>query len=87
MFNQALLVFITLLSLSLVAATVRLMSGPGVPDRIVALQVVMMHSVGLIALYALLTGQRSILDYAIIVAVAEFISTVALARYIEKGGQ
>jgi multisubunit Na+/H+ antiporter MnhF subunit len=77
----------TLLSLSLVAATVRLMMGPGVPDRIVALQVVMMHSVGLLALYAILTGHWSVIDIAIIVAVVDFAGTAALARYIEKGGK
>ncbi len=76
----------TLLSLALLAALLRLLRGPGLADRVVALDLMSTIVVGIIASYAVITGEASILDAALIVALIAFLGTVAFASYLEKGG-
>jgi len=73
------------LSLSMAVAVWRLLRGPTIPDRAVAFDLIMIHLVGLIALFALTSGQLVLLDAVIVVAVIGFLGTVALARFIEEG--
>jgi multicomponent Na+:H+ antiporter subunit F len=54
-------------------------------DRVVALDLIGILSIGLMALYAVETGEALFVDVAIIVALIAFLGTVAFARYLEKG--
>jgi multisubunit Na+/H+ antiporter MnhF subunit len=76
-----------LLVFSLGVAMVRLLLGGNIIDRMLALDVMLVHGVGLAVLYALQTRQYQVLDSIIAVAVAGFVGSVALARYIERGGR
>ncbi len=73
------------LSLSMAVAVWRLLRGPSIPDRAAAFDLIMIHLVALIALFALTSGQLVLLDAVIVVAVIGFLGTVALARFIEEG--
>jgi multisubunit Na+/H+ antiporter MnhF subunit len=78
------LLALTAISLSMTAA--RLLIGPSIPDRAMAFDLVMIHVVAIIALYAITVDQDLLVDAVLIVAVLGFLGTVALARFIEKGG-
>lgn len=71
-----------LLSLAFVLAFVRLVRGPGLPDRVVALDLVAFLAVGLIALWTRATGTAAYLDAALVLALIAFLATVAFARYL-----
>jgi multicomponent Na+:H+ antiporter subunit F len=43
--------------------------------------------VALIALYAIATNERFLLDTAIVLALISFLGTVAFARYVERRAQ
>ncbi|MFV9506692.1 MAG: monovalent cation/H+ antiporter complex subunit F [Oscillochloridaceae bacterium umkhey_bin13] len=73
-------------ALSMVLASMRIILGPSVPDRAMAFDLIMIHVVALIGLYAVVVDRQSLVDAILIVAVLGFLGTVALARYIEKGG-
>jgi multicomponent Na+:H+ antiporter subunit F len=75
-----------LLVLALVLAFVRLVRGPSLPDRVVALELSGTVMVGMIAVQAIMTEQRVLLDVAIALALVSFIGTVAFARYVQRGG-
>ena len=77
----------TMLSVALFLAFGRLVRGPSLPDRVVALDLIAAITVGFIAVYAIDTGQRVFLDAAIIVALITFLGTVAFAQYIERRGR
>ena len=77
------LVFAMLMA-ALVCAFVRLVRGPTLPDRVVALDLISAVFVGITALYAIVTDQRVLLDVAIVLALISFLGTVAFAQYIEK---
>lgn len=87
MFQHAILALMLVLSASLVGTIVRLVRGPSVADQAMAFDLMMMHIAGLITLYAILSRMLPLLDVIIIVAVAGFLSTVAIARYMEEGRQ
>jgi multicomponent Na+:H+ antiporter subunit F len=74
------------LSLAMLLAAVRLLRGPSLPMRVVALDLMASLSVGFIAAYAVLTEQPLFLDVALVLALIAFLGTVAFAFYIEKGG-
>lgn len=73
------------LSISMGAAVWRLLRGPSIPDRAAAFDMIMIHLVGLIAIFVVTAGQLVLLDTVLVVAVLGFLGTVALARFIEEG--
>jgi multisubunit Na+/H+ antiporter MnhF subunit len=85
MFEQLMLVLLAVLAASLVITALRLLSGPDLLDRAVAFEVIVMHVVGLVALYALAVQRLVLLDVMIGIAIAALLGTVALVRHIERG--
>ncbi len=73
------------LTLALVLAVFRLLRGPTLADRVVALDLTATIVVGFISVYAIATERALLLDLAMVVALIVFISTVAVAYFIEKG--
>jgi multicomponent Na+:H+ antiporter subunit F len=77
----------TLLGLSLLMALARGAVGPSLPDRVVALELTSMTSVGIILVRAVADGRTYLIDIAIILALVAFLSTVAFASYLEQRGR
>ena len=73
------------LGVALIVAFVRLVKGPTLPDRIVAMDLLGVLVVGLIVVLAGWSGVRATLDAAIVIALVGFLSTVAYATYVERG--
>lgn len=72
------------IGLAFVLVFVRLVRGPSLPDRVVALDMVAYLSVGTIALWTLATGVTAYLDAALVLALIAFLATVAFGRYVEE---
>lgn len=75
-----------ILSLALVIIFIRLLKGPSLPDRVVALELIASLTVGFIATHAVATGMANFLDVAVVLALTAFLAAVGFARYLEKGG-
>lgn len=73
------------LAVALLMAVVRLVKGPTLPDRVVAMDLVGVLVVGLIVVLAASTGVRAALDAAVVIALVAFVSTVAYGTYVERG--
>lgn len=63
----------------------RLLRGPELPDRILALDTLYMGLVALIILLDIRFDTELLFEAALIVAMLGFVSTVALARYVTRG--
>ena len=74
-----------MLILAVFLAQLRLVVGPSLPDRVIALDLMATLLVGFIAVYSIASSQTVLLDAATIVALISFLGSVAFARYIEKG--
>ena len=70
---------------AILVAVARLVKGPTLPDRVVAMDLMGVLVVGLIVVLAASTSVRAALDAAIVIALIAFVATVAYATYIERG--
>jgi len=77
---------LTVLSISAVLCLVRLVRGPSVPDRIVALDALLYVVVSGIAVAAALTRDGRFLAVLVAVALLGFVGTVTVARFVERRG-
>ena len=73
------------LGVALVVTFIRLVKGPTLPDRIVAMDLFGVLVVGLIVVLAGWSGVRATLDAAIVIALIGFLGTIAYATYVERG--
>ena len=78
-------IMIGLLVLAIALATIRLVRGPGLANRVVALDVIAVLGAALTALFAIHFDLRVFLDVTIILALVSFVGTVAFAYYIQRG--
>ncbi len=74
------------LSVALALATWRLLVGPSLADRVVALDMIALVAIGMLAAFAVGVGQAVYLDLILGVALVAFLGTVAFAHYIERRG-
>ncbi len=65
----------------------RILRGPTAHDRVVALENTASTVVSLVGIYAIRREQVVLLDVLVVIALLGFISTVAFARYLERGAQ
>jgi multicomponent Na+:H+ antiporter subunit F len=72
------------LTLGFVFALGRLVCGPTLVDRVVALDLLGFVILGFIAANMLQSGQTVYLDVLMVVAIVLFLGTIAVARYLEK---
>ena len=73
------------LGVALLIAFIRLVKGPTLPDRIVAMDLFGMLVVGFIVVLAGSSRVRATLDAALVIALIGFLGTVAYATYVERG--
>ncbi|MAW39800.1 MAG: hypothetical protein CMF27_02600 [Kiritimatiellaceae bacterium] len=74
------------LMVSLIPALIRVIKGPSLPDRVIALDVVASIVVAIILVHCIRSGSLYYLTGATVVALVAFLGTVALALYIRRGG-
>jgi multicomponent Na+:H+ antiporter subunit F len=79
----ALHVVLPLLGLAMLLALVRLIEGPSVADRVVALDLVATISVAMLGAIAIAYDESILLQPALIVALAAFLGTIAFAFYMQ----
>jgi multicomponent Na+:H+ antiporter subunit F len=84
MLNIAFTVTLTTLALAAILAFIRLVRGPTLPDRVIAIDLMGVLIVCLLVVVAASTAQQAFLDVAMVVALISFVGTVAYARYIER---
>ena len=78
-------IIISIISLSVILTVYRLIIGPSISDRVVALDALTNVTTALLVLIALLSQRFIYLDVALVYAILAFIGVVAVARYLEGG--
>lgn len=72
-------------SVSMLLCAWRLLRGPEVTDRLLALDTLYINTVALVILLGLRWQTALLFEAALIIAMLGFASTVALARYLTRG--
>ncbi len=84
-FHGVLWVTAVLLAASALAASVRIVRGPGAADRVIGLDMLGLLGVAGAGLAALVSGSMAFVDVALGVALVGFLTTVAFAGFIARG--
>lgn len=76
---------LAMLAAALLLASARLIKGPSLPDRVLALDTLYINAIALIILYGIWKGTELFFEIALLIAVLGFVSTVAVAKYMLRG--
>lgn len=82
-----LLVAIAVVTVAFVIAFIRLLLGPSLPDRVVAMDLMATVGSAGIALYAMVTNHSVLLDAVLVLSLIFFLGTIAFAHYLERQGE
>lgn len=63
----------------------RIIEAPGVGDRILALDTMVVNAIALLGLYGILQGTTVYFEASMLLAMTGFISTVAYTRFLLRG--
>jgi len=74
-----------LLGLSLLLSFMRLIKGPDIPDRILALDTLYINAIALVVLFGIHLDNALFFETAILIAVMGFVGTIALSKYLLRG--
>lgn len=77
----------TAFGLTFVAAGARAIRGPGIADRVAALDVAVISLMGAVAVETARTGSTRLLPIVAVLAIVGFTATVAASRFIERYGE
>ena len=85
MLETALTIAFGLFVLALLLNLSRLLRGPTLPDRALALDTMYINTIGLIVLYGISSDSKLYFEAAMLIALIGFVSTVAVAKYMLRG--
>lgn len=74
-----------MITLSMFLCLIRLIMGPSVVDRLLALDTLFLNATCLIIVLGVYWSSTALFEGALLVAMLGFVSTVALARYFTTG--
>ena len=84
--DQATTLALGILCLSFAITVWRVGVGPTLPDRVLALDMLVAVAIGFIAVIAVKTGFMLYVDIAIALGLVGFLATVAFARFVLQSG-
>lgn len=85
MLTYAVYIALTLFSVAILLNLYRLIVGPDIVDRILALDTMAINLIAVIVLTGILLGSTILFESALLIALMGFISTVAITRYLLRG--
>lgn len=74
-----------ILVIAFLLAFARLLMGPSLPDRTLALDTMYINAIAMLVLYGILMSTPVYFEAALLIAVIGFVSTVAMAKYMLRG--
>ena len=86
MIEVAALIALGLLAVAALLCLIRMIRGPGIANRIVALDTLLLMVVSGLAVQAAITAQDTYLDVMVVAALLAFTGTAMVANFIERRG-
>ncbi|MBB3102270.1 K+/H+ antiporter subunit F [Azomonas macrocytogenes] len=75
----------TLLGTAMLLNTLRLLKGPDMPDRVLALDTLYINGLAMIVLFGIWLASDLFFEAALLIAVMGFVSTVAVSKHLLHG--
>lgn len=73
------------ISISILGLVYRIIKGPSIHDRVIALDVIGINLIAIIALTSIVLDTSAYLEAILLLGILSFIGTVAFAKFLEKG--
>ncbi|OIJ16190.1 Na(+)/H(+) antiporter subunit F [Anaerobacillus arseniciselenatis] len=85
MLELSLTIALIIMALSILVCFIRVVKGPTMSDRVVALDTVGITLIGIIGIVMIIQNTLAYADVILVIAILAFIGSVALAKFIEGG--
>jgi len=85
MLNIAIVICFIFVGIALLLSFIRLVVGPDIPDRILALDTLYINSIALLILLGIHLDSAMYFEAALLIAVMGFMGTLALSKYLLRG--
>ena len=85
MLNAAIAIAFTCIAAALILNFWRLLRGPDMPDRILALDTMYINTIALLVLFGIHLNLTVFFEAALLIALMGFVGTVALCKYLLRG--
>lgn len=85
MLDTGLNIALTIISAALLSNLFRVLKGPSMPDRIMALDAVSINLLAIVAILSVKARSLAYLDIILLIGILSFLGTTAFARYLERG--
>ncbi len=85
MLTTAIAISFVLVGVALLLSFIRLVIGPDVPDRILALDTLYLNSIALLILLGIYLDSALYFEAALLIALMGFMGTLALSKYLLRG--
>lgn len=85
MLDYAVAIAFVMVSLALILSLYRLLAGPDVPDRILALDTLYINSIAMLILLGIFLRSALYFEAALLIALMGFMGTLALSKYLMRG--
>ena len=85
MMEKILLLALALFGLAIALSLFRVIKGPSMPDRAIALDTIGVNLISSIAIVSIVLHTKAFLEAILILGILAFIGTIAFSKYIERG--
>lgn len=85
MIEIAIHISLACMAISMVGLIYRVIKGPSMPDRIIALDAMGVNLAAIVALTSIALKTHAFLEVILLIGILAFIGTVAFSKYLEKG--
>ncbi|NRG44390.1 Na(+)/H(+) antiporter subunit F1 [Bacillus sp. CRN 9] len=85
MIQTVVYIAIICVAVAMITLLYRVIKGPTLPDRIVALDALGVNIVAMVALVCIALDTNAFLEVILLFGILAFIGTVAFSKYLEKG--
>lgn len=85
MIQMMLMTSVVLISIAILITIVRIVLGPSLPDRVLALDVIGVNIIASIAVISVLMNTKAFLEAILVLGILSFIGTIAYSKYILRG--
>lgn len=85
MIKMMLVTALVLFALAIAIGLFRIIRGPSTPDRVVAMDMIVVNLISGIAVISVLLKTSAFLEVILILGILAFISTIALSKFVERG--
>lgn len=85
MIEMMLILSLVFFALAIAVSVYRIIRGPSLPDRVLAMDLIGVNLVSGIAIFSILLGTKAFFDVILLIGILAFISTIALCKFVERG--